>query len=96
MANDRKTDALSTLRARLADHARDPRASMLGLSTTLTALSAAMDEMELRTATLAAFMLRYYYWPNESVHAAQLQALASMGEHAAALHRTAAALELKR
>lgn len=53
MAELAKTDALSTLRARLADHARDPRAQMFGLASTLKALDAGFAQIEEQQALIA-------------------------------------------
>jgi hypothetical protein len=53
MATAPRSDALTTLRDRLAAHARDPRASMFGLASTLQALDAAMLEQAKHQADLA-------------------------------------------
>lgn len=98
MANDPKTDALRTLRSRLAAHARDPRAAMLGLGPTLQALQGAIDELDLRTGSLAvAYLLLLDAYTAGStaksqyvrltMHPAQLDALAAMNDHAGALAR---------
>lgn len=82
--------ALAKARERLAARIRDPKLLMVpGLQDDLRAIVGALDELELRTATLAAFALRKHYWPLSQVHPGQLKALIEMGTDPATVARVA-------
>lgn len=81
-------DALAAARKRIAERINDPKARMFGLSDDLAALLKALDELERRTAVLAAFALHKHYWPGEPMHVAVFEALAEMGANARAKHLT--------
>lgn len=90
-------DPLKASRDALAKRIADPKAKFIpGLTDDLRSVLAAFDELDARTAALAAFVLRVYIGPpvpgrglSVGLPRAQLQRIADMGVEAAAVLRIA-------
>jgi hypothetical protein len=83
-------DALAVAIDALHKRAKDPKVKYVGLSDDLLRIAAALAELRYRSEILAGFALSKHYFPDASVHSAELEALSKMGEHAGARFRTGA------
>lgn len=78
-------DAIQRLKVR----ASSTPAKIYHLSDDLSAIALALDELDRRSALLAAMILRLHYWPLADFHPPQIEALAQMGPEASTIVSTA-------